>query len=61
VFYLPTKKTLEIVRVLHNSRDLPAALEGTAIEEGLRDLQADRVTPKFSSVAEFKAYRQNKQ
>ena len=28
----------------------------TAIEEGLRDLKAGRVTPKFSSVKEFKAY-----
>jgi toxin ParE1/3/4 len=27
VFYLPTEHTIEIVRVLHNSRDLPARLE----------------------------------
>jgi len=27
VFYLPTENTIEIIRVLHNSRDLPAALE----------------------------------
>lgn len=27
VFYLPTETTLEIVRVLHNSRDLPPLLE----------------------------------
>jgi toxin ParE1/3/4 len=27
VFYLPTETTIEIVRVLHNSRDLPPLLE----------------------------------
>ena len=27
VFYLPTEGAVEIVRVLHNSRDLPALLE----------------------------------
>ncbi len=27
VFYLSTEKTLEIVRVLHNSRDIPTLLE----------------------------------
>ncbi len=31
-----------------------------AIEEGLRDLKAGRVTPKFSSVKEFQAYRKNR-
>jgi AbrB family looped-hinge helix DNA binding protein len=31
-----------------------------AIEEGLRDLKAGRVTPKFVSVEEFKAYRKNR-
>ncbi len=31
-----------------------------AIQEGLEDLKAGRVTPKFSSVEEFKAYRKNK-
>jgi toxin ParE1/3/4 len=27
VFYLPSKQAIEIVRVLHNNRDLPASLE----------------------------------
>jgi toxin ParE1/3/4 len=27
IFYLPTETSIEIVRVLHNSRDLPALLE----------------------------------
>jgi len=27
VFYLPTETTIEVVRVLHNSRDLPPFLE----------------------------------
>ena len=27
IFYLPTATTIEIVRVLHNSRDLPPLLE----------------------------------
>ena len=27
LFYLPTEETMEIVRVLHNSRDIPALLE----------------------------------
>ena len=31
-----------------------------AIEEGLQDLKAGRVTPKFSSVEEFKAYRKSR-
>ena len=31
-----------------------------AIQEGLADLKAGRVTPKFSSVEEFKAYRKNR-
>ena len=31
-----------------------------AIAEGLRDLKAGRVTPKFSSVKEFQAYRKNR-
>ncbi len=31
-----------------------------AIQEGLEDLKAGRVTPKFSSVEEFKAYRKKK-
>jgi AbrB family looped-hinge helix DNA binding protein len=31
-----------------------------AIEEGLEDLKAGRVTPKFSNVEEFKAYRKNR-
>ena len=31
-----------------------------AIEEGLRDLKAGRVTPKFSSVEEFQAYRKRR-
>jgi AbrB family looped-hinge helix DNA binding protein len=30
---------------------------GAAIEEGLKDLKAGRVTPKFASVKEFKTYR----
>jgi len=30
------------------------------IEEGLRDLKTGRVTPKFSSVKEFQAYRKNR-
>ena len=31
-----------------------------AIEEGLQDLKAGRVTPKFSSVKEFKTSRKNR-
>ena len=31
-----------------------------AIQEGLADLKAGRVTPKFSSVKEFRAYRKNR-
>ena len=31
-----------------------------AIEEGLHDLKAGRVTPKFSSVEEFQAFRKNR-
>jgi predicted transcriptional regulator len=31
-----------------------------AIQEGLADLKAGRVTPKFSNVEEFKAYRKNR-
>jgi toxin ParE1/3/4 len=27
VFYLPSEQTIEIVRVLHNSRDIPVLLE----------------------------------
>lgn len=27
IFYLPTEEAIEIVRVLHNKRDLPAVLE----------------------------------
>ena len=27
IFYLPTEKTIEIIRVLHNSRDIPTLLE----------------------------------
>jgi AbrB family looped-hinge helix DNA binding protein len=31
-----------------------------AIKEGLADLKAGRVTPKFSSIKEFKSYRRNR-
>jgi AbrB family looped-hinge helix DNA binding protein len=31
-----------------------------AIEEGLQDFKAGRMTPKFSSVEEFKAYRKSR-
>ena len=31
-----------------------------AIQEGLEDLKAGRVSPKFSSVEEFKAYRRKR-
>ena len=31
-----------------------------AIKEGLEDLKAGRVTPKFASIEEFKAYRKNR-
>ena len=31
-----------------------------AVQEGLEDLKACRVTPKFASVEEFKAYRKSR-
>jgi hypothetical protein len=41
--------------MVHTSRTTDKVVD-SAIGEGLADLRAGRVTPKFSSVEEFRAY-----